>query len=118
MEKRLLVTNRQCLIWLGLCPINESTSRWQEHAYAAVAATALIVLICFLVSCLAFGGKYLSIDVGRSVFAFMFSTGVFAMILMTLDGMILLRHEIGSIFDKLSAIYKTSKCVPMAAFHF
>lgn len=104
-----LVTTRRCLIWLCIYPANESTSQWQKLAHTISATTALTGLICGFVSSLVFSWKYVSIDLGRSMFAFTFAAAEFTAIYMALVGMILMRRKICTIFDKLSTIYKASK---------
>lgn len=105
-----LVTNRRCLIWLSICPPDESTSRWQKMTYIIFVMTVLTALICAVAAYLAFCWKFASIDLGRTMFAFMFVIFEFVAIYMALVGIILLRHKIGAIFDSLSTIYKESKC--------
>lgn len=106
-----LVTNRRCLIWLYAYPADASTTRWQKLAHVAFAVFVLTVLIGHFASSFVFGWKYISIDVGKSVFAFMFCINEFFLISLMAAGMILLR-KIGRIFDDLSTIYKASKYFP------
>lgn len=104
-----LATNRRYLIWLRACPPDESTSRWQKLAHFAFSAIVLLGILSIIAACLTYCWKFVSIDLGRSVFAFMVAVVHFSVVYMALVGMILLRHKIGTIFDNLSAIYKTSK---------
>lgn len=105
-----LATNRQCLIWLCVCPADERTSRWQKLAHIAFALTTLTGIICGFVSCSAFVWKFISIDVGRTMYAFTFMAGELAVIYMTLAGIVLLRHKISTVFENLGTIYNESKC--------
>lgn len=104
-----LVTNRQCLICLRILPADETASRRQRLAHSIFAGAVLIGLACGMTACLAFCWKFASIDLGRSIFAFLFVIGEFTFTYMALVGMILLRHKIGSIFENLKAIYKASE---------
>lgn len=105
-----LPTTRQCLIWLRLCPADELTCRRQKIAHIVFSMIILIGLIFNIAASLVYCWKFVSIDLGRSIFAFMIVTGQFAIIYMVLVGVILMRHKIGTIFDTLSTIYETSKC--------
>lgn len=105
-----LATNRQCLIWLYICPAKKSTSQWQKLAHVICATTVLSGLICGFVSNAIFVWKFRSIDVGQTMYAFTFMSGEFSATYMALVGMIFLRHKIDTIFHKLSKIYKASKC--------
>lgn len=100
-----LPTTHQCLIWLRICPADESSSRWQKLLHIIFAMIALSVLICTCISSLTFGLKFISIDVAKSLFAFMIVTSEFTVIYMALVGMFLLRHKIDAIFKDLSKIY-------------
>lgn len=105
-----LATNRQVLIWLYMCPADESASRWQKIAHTISAMFALLGLICVFIACTAFIWKYVSIDVGRCIFAIMFLAAESTATYMALVGMVSMRQKIGRIFDDLSTIYKDSKC--------
>lgn len=104
-----LVTTRQCLTWICMCPADESTSRWQKTKYTLFAVTTEIGLMCICTPAAVYFLKYISIDLGRSVFAFMFVVATFTAFCMGLIGMISLPHKIGRIFENLSKIYKDSK---------
>lgn len=104
-----LVTNRQCLVWLCICPADKSTSRWQKAAHAISAATALSGLIAGFASETAFAWKFISIDAGQAMYALTFMSGELAVFYMALVGMIFQRHKIDKIFINLSAIYKASE---------
>lgn len=104
-----LSTNRQCLIWLRACPPDESPTRRQKLAHTAFAVLVLAGLIGGAIASSAFFWKFVSIDLGRSMFAFVFVVGEFTIIYMVLVGMILLRHKIGAIFENLATIYKESQ---------
>lgn len=104
-----LTTNHKCLIWLSACPSNKPTNRWQKLAYVIFSLAILVVLLFGFSANLLFRWRFHSIDMGRSMFAFMFAVSEFGIIYMALVGMILLRHKIGTIFDSLSTIYKARK---------
>lgn len=103
-----LVTNRQCLIWLCVCPADESARRWQKLAHATFATYVIIGLVCTSAACLAFYWTYVSIDLGKSVYAFMLVFGQFTPIYAAVAG-IFLQQKIGTIFDSLTTIYAASK---------
>lgn len=105
-----LVTNRRCLVWLCICPADEYTSRWQKLAYIIFAMFVSSGLIGGSAACLAFSWKFLSIDLGRAMFAFTFVAAEFTAIYMALVGVISMRRKIDTIFKNLSTIYKNSKC--------
>lgn len=106
-----LVTNRQCLIWLCICPAKKLTNRRQSLARAMCATIALTGLMCSFTSNLMFAWKFISLDVGQAMYALTFMFGGFAVLYMAVVGMILMRRKIASIFDNLSTIYKASECV-------
>lgn len=105
-----LVTNRQCLIWLRICPADEFTSRRQKLAYTIFAVFVVIGLVCGLAGSLSSGWKFMSIDLGESVYAFVYSIALIIVLFMALVGQIVLPHKIVSIFDNLKAIYKACEC--------
>lgn len=104
-----LTTNRRSLIWLCVSPADEFTNQRQKWAHAIFAVFTIIGLMCTFTACFAFGWKYLSTDLGKSIFAFMFVVGHFICIYAVLAGIFLLRHKFGILFDNLSDIYKASK---------
>lgn len=104
-----LPTTRRNLIWLCMCPPDKSSSRWQRLAYAIYTIICLgSVLACFSGS-LAFCIKFLSIDLRRSTFSFVFTVGEFSVIYMGLVAINLMRRRIDTIFQTLSMIYDASK---------
>lgn len=105
-----LETNRRCLIWLCIYPAEEPTSRWQSFGHAIFAMTALIGSMGAFVASLAYCWKFASIDLGKTLFSFMFVVAEFTAIYVGLVGMLLMRHKIGPIFDNLTNIYKACKC--------
>lgn len=109
MRMEPLATNRQCLIWLCVCPADESASRWQRVAHTAFAFATLAGVIFGFLSSSAFVWKFMSIDLGRTMYAFTFMSGEVAVIYMALAGMILMRHKIKTVFDNLATIYEDSK---------
>lgn len=117
-----LVTNRRCLIWLRVLPPEESSSRRQKIVHSIFFMMVLATLSFACLSSFTFCWKFVSIDLGRTMFSFMFVASEFAIIYTALVGMILMRHKIGAIFENLSTIYKASeywiKIVCNQAFHF
>lgn len=99
-------TNRRCLVWLCICPAGKSTSRWLRLAHIVCATIAMTGLVCGFTSGSAFVWKFISTDVGQSMYAFTFISGEVAAIYMALAAMTLLRHQIDTVFKNLSTIYK------------
>lgn len=104
-----LVTNRQCLVWLRIGSPDESITQRQKQMHTTFATIVLAALFCVIVGCLAFFWKFISIDVGRSVFALLAAIVGFSALYMATVGMIWLREKICAIFDDLSAIHRDSK---------
>lgn len=96
-----LVTNRRCLIWISVCPADESSNRWQKLAYVIFSLIILAMLLFGITASAVFCWKFVSIDLGRSVFSFVVVAAEFTAIYLALVGMILLRHKIGAVFDNL-----------------
>lgn len=106
-----LETNRQCLVWLCICPADKPTSQCQRLAHAICATIALTGLIAGFVASSAYAWKFISIDIGQTLYACTFLCGELSVFYITLVGMILKRHQINGIFENLSTIYKARKCV-------
>lgn len=104
-----LTTNRQCLILLRILSADESTARRQGMVHIIFSTAVLTALMCGIAASFAFFWKYASIDLGRSIFALLFTVAQFAITYMALVGMFLLRHKIGTILNNLSAIHKDCK---------
>lgn len=103
-----LITSRKCLVWLYVYPADESSSKWQKLAHATFATYIIVALIGVVAACYAFSWKFASIDLGKSVYAFMLVFDQFTAIYAVLAGF-LLRHKFGKIFDNLTTIYQARK---------
>lgn len=101
-----LVTNRRCLVWLRICSPVELTTQRQNAVRTTFAMIVLALLVCVVAACLTFCLKFISIDVGRSVFAILSAIIGISAICMAAVGIISLRRKIDGIFDNLSTIYK------------
>lgn len=106
-----LRTNCQSLIWLCMCPQDHlnSPSQWRELIYAIYTAICLGTLITCFSGDLTFCIKFVTIDLGRSMFSFMFLVAEFTAIYMGFIAMFLLRHKIDTIFKTLATIYNACK---------
>lgn len=101
-----LATTRQSLTWLCMCPADESSSRWQKIAYTAFTTIGVVVTGVGIVGGLTFCAKFVSIDLGKSMFAFLYVAAEFTVIYTALVVLLLMRHKIGSILKALTTIYK------------
>lgn len=104
-----LPMTRQSLIWLCMYPPDNSTSQWQKVTHAIYTAICLGALLTCFGGDLAFCFKFVASNLGRSLFSFMFVVAEFSVIYMGFVAIILLQHEIETIFELLSTIYSASK---------
>lgn len=97
------------MTWLCMCPTeDESTTLLQRMAYIVYTWTILLLNILSLFATLTFCWKYASIDFDGSTFASMVAIGDLGWIYFMVAA-IVMRHQIGDIFTKLSTIYNCSK---------
>lgn len=103
-----LLTNQRVMMWLCMCPANESTSKSKIMIYTG--CTFIVVTVTSL--CLLFSGSfvvnYLSIDFERSLYAVFQVSGEAAMLNLIFVGFFM-RNRINAIFTQLSEIYVASK---------
>lgn len=104
-----LATNRRCLIWLRMCPADEPSSQWQKRIFRMVVYASLLFCITGNV---AYCVEYISIDLGRSLFAIVFLAEQISIAYIIIVATICLRFKIDSMLKNLSAIYKNAgKCL-------
>lgn len=104
-----LETTHRCLIWLCMCPPNETSSRCQKISYTVFGTIVLVAIISAFVSNVVFCMQFISIDLERSMFAVMFVAAQFGIIYMALVAIILKREKINTIFKDLTIIYGNGK---------
>lgn len=103
-----LPTTRRMMVWLCMCPANESATHRQNVGYIAHTLVVLIICLISITTGLAYCLKFISIDFDGAIFGFMAAIAEFGIIyeLIVALGM---RYHIANIFTSLSTIYKTSK---------
>lgn len=103
-----LVTNRLVMMWLSMCPVDESTSAKKRKIYIAFTFIVTTITSCSLTSSILSVLFYLSIDFETSVYA-VFQVAAEAAVLNLMIISLFKRHDIASIFTKLSEIYDASR---------
>lgn len=103
-----LPTTRRMMVWLSMCPSDQTTSRRQKINYIAYTLTILFVNLLSFLASLTFMTKFFSTDFDDVVFSCMTMTGEFGMIYIMIAA-ILMQNQIVEIFQNLSKIYKSSK---------
>lgn len=103
-----LATTLQMMMWLCMCPVDDTTTRRQHFAYVAHTLAILIICLIGITTGLAYCITFISIDFDGAVFGFMAAIAEFG-IIYALIAAIKMRHEIEHIFTGLSSIYKSSK---------
>lgn len=109
-KKRMepLVTTRQVLTWLWMYSDSKTSSIWKKLGQFVSGQLCLISQLLSFAGTTAFVIKFASVDLEKSLFAFMFVSGHFnAAFSITLA--MLSRHKITALFTRLSKIYQTSK---------
>lgn len=104
-----LKTTHRCLIWLCMCPAEETASRWQKFAYNTFGTIVLVAIISGFVANVVFCVRFISIDLERSMFAVMFVAAQFGVIYMALVAIFFKRQKINTIFKNLTIIYRDGK---------
>lgn len=103
-----IFTTQRVMMWYSMCPADESLNAFQKRSYIAFTLVALLALVFSVAASFAFCWKFTSCDFNGSVYALMTAIVTFGMVLSLLVA-ILMRHQIGSIFVKLSTIYRARK---------
>lgn len=101
-------TTKWTMTWLCMCPTTKSWNKRKKLIRAVLTLTIIALILCMLVAHLVYFLKFMSVNLGDSLFALMNVIAISDI----LYGMIVeffLRHQIGAIFKKLSMIYKASK---------
>lgn len=111
-----LPTTWRSLIWLCMCPSDNALRRWQKLPHATYTTICLGALIACFGSALAYCIKFVSIDLGRSMFSFVFVVGEFSVIYIGLVAIYSMYHKIDTIFKTLSTIYNASMWMKCSKF--
>lgn len=103
-----IVTVKQMLIWLSVCPSAKSASKSAKFGYLTFTVLVFLgeILGTFThgIFLIAFG----STDLKGSIFSFMGATGFFAIFYVSIT-IFSMRYRIRAILEQLSIIYKTRK---------
>lgn len=105
-----LATTRKLMMWLCMCPVDETTTRRQRIAYIAHTLAILIICVISITTGLAYCIKFISIDFDGAVFGFMAGIAEFG-IIYVLIAAVQMRYQIELIFTGLLRIYKSSKMI-------
>jgi len=105
---KILVANHRVLMWLSLCPADESSSIKTKLLYSFVGLSLFITIVSFLVCSGVFFFKIIMIDLEEGLYAFAQIVAISSTTYMTITAF-LLRDQINSIFKSLSTIYDESK---------
>lgn len=103
-----LVTAKQMLIWLCICPSPKSSSKSTKIAHILCTILVFMGNVLGTITHSMFLFKLSSIDVKGSVFSFMGATGFAGMIYVMITAFSF-RYQVRAILDQLSIIYDTRK---------
>lgn len=103
-----LVTTRLALTWLWMYSDKNNSNKWKKSVQFATGQLCLISQLLSLAGTAAFVIKFASIDLEKSLFAFMFVSGHFNAAFSITQAM-LSRNKITELFNRLSNVYRTSK---------
>lgn len=98
-----LATNQRVLMWLNVCPVEESTSKRERDLYAAFSVGVFIVPLTVLAGSVLFFVQYWSIDLGQAFFAF-FQIDVMIGFIYMAASVYALREKVTAIFKNLAEI--------------
>lgn len=117
IEMKPLVTIQRCLIWLCIHPAEEAASIRQKRAYVTFTVVVLAGQLFLIVTSLAFCWEFFSIDLERCMLAFMAMAGTLGSVYVMINAIIRMRHKTAAVFEDLTMIYETSKCLACIMFH-
>lgn len=103
-----LVTSQRVLTWLWMYSDDTVSSKWKKLVQRAGGQLCLIFQLVGFAGATIFIMKFVSIDVEKSFYAFMFASGLFDSACTATQAM-LSRRKITGIFTRLSKIYRDSK---------
>lgn len=101
-----LESTQQVMKWLCMCAPDPTEKTSKQIAYVVCVSTGIVFYLGMIASSVAFFMKYVSIDVGESLYA-LYQISVSGMLYVVIVA-IFMRHRINSLFQKLMLIYK--KC--------
>lgn len=103
-----LVTTRLVLTWLWMYSDKKNSDKWKNLVQFTSGQFCLISQLLSFAGTTAFVIKFASVDLEKSLFAFMFVSGHFNAVFSISQAM-LSRNKITQLFNRLSSIYRTSK---------
>lgn len=103
-----LVTTRKVLTWLWMYSDKNNSNKWEKLGHFASGQLCLISQLLSFAGTAAFVIKFASIDLGQSLFAFMFVSGHFNAAFSITQAM-LSRNKITQLFNRLSNIYRACR---------
>lgn len=103
-----LATTQLVMMWFCMCPTDESTTSRQKLAFVMHTVVNLFLHVVSVAASLVFCVKYIKIDFNGATFAFMIGIAELGLVYFLIVA-VLMRHQIGNIFESLSTIYKSSK---------
>lgn len=103
-----LVTTRLVLTWLWMYSDKKTSRKWVNFVQFTSGQFCLISQLLSFAGTTAFVIKYASVDLEKSLFAFMFVSGHFNAVFSITQAM-LSRNRITQLFNRLSNIYRASE---------
>lgn len=105
-----LATTRLMMMWLSMCPADESTTVRQKTVYVAHTWAVFMLNLFGFVANMVFIFKNVSIDFDGAMFAIMGAIGQVGLIYVHVVAIQMCR-QIGNIFTSLSTIYENCKFI-------
>lgn len=103
-----LKANQRVLMWLCVCPVDETTTIWKKSACVALATLTIIAMISYDLGSLFYFFKFVSADLEKSLYALGQFTPTFSVLYSFLI-MLYSKDKLNLIFANLSAIYRACK---------
>lgn len=107
-----LATTKRVMQWLALCPPNESSSELQKRGYQAFALFVFTINLVSFTASMAYSIKHFYDDFDGAMYSVMSNMSFFGLIysMIIVNSM---QQQVAEIFDRLSTIYRKSKCEPI-----
>lgn len=106
-----LQTTRKAMMWILMCPTDESSRPWQKKAYVAYFIYGMCMTMACFWGCLEYFLRYWSTDFEGSVYAVMCFVGGFSMVYFMIAAAVM-REKVGYMFKILSEICENRKLNP------
>lgn len=103
-----LAATREIMIWLSMCPPDETSNATQRKRHTACTWAVLIINLIDFFASLTFCLDFIRSDFDSSTFAFCCAVGEFGLIYFFITA-IRMRLQIDEIFNGLSTIYNSSE---------